>query len=262
MSAAVLKNAARFWFITAITGQAIFGLYIAVFYGGAAMHGSFDMWNRGGSRHVWIPGDYAGNSTFAMHMLSALVLTFGGALQLIPQIRERFPVFHRWLGRVYMLTAFTGSLAGLYLLIVRGTIGDTSQHIGIGLNAILIMIFAVIAMRTAMQRRIAVHRRWALRLFLAANGVWFFRVGLMFWVLANHGPAGFNPKTFEGPFITFLSFAQYLLPLGMLELYLRARDGGGVPARFAVAGAIFAFTLVMGAGILGASMVMWLPRIR
>lgn len=262
MSATVLRNSARSWFIVAVTGQVIFGLYIALFYGGAAMRGNFEAWNRGGSRHVWIHADAIGNSTFAIHMFSAIVLTLGGVIQLIPQIRERAPAFHRWVGRLYMLTAFSGSLAGLYLMFVRGTVGDATQHFAIAMNAILIMLFAVLALRTAMNRQIAVHRRWALRLFMAANGVWFFRIGLLFWVLANRGPVGFNPKTFEGPFLSFLTFAQYLLPLGMLELYLRARDSGGPVRRFAVAGAIAAFTLVTGIGIIGASMVMWLPRMR
>jgi hypothetical protein len=262
MSAIALRNSARSWFVVAVTGQVIFGLYIALFYGSAAMHLNFQAWNRGGTRHVWIPGDAMGNSTFAIHMLSAVVLTLGGVIQLIPQIRERAPAFHRWVGRLYMLTAFTGSLGGLYMMFVRGTVGDATQHFAIAVNAILIMIFAVVALRTAMKRQISVHRRWALRLFMAANGVWFFRIGLMFWVLANRAPVGFNPKTFEGPFLTFLAFAQYLLPLGMLELYLRARDGGGPARRFAVATAIAACTLVTGIGIIGASMVMWLPHMR
>ena len=259
MSTAVLKNSVRSWFFVAFIGQTIFGLYIAVLYGGAAMRGNFEAWNRGGTRHVWISGDYAGNATFGIHMLSALILTFGGIVQLIPQIRERAPKFHRWTGRLYILTAFTASLAGLYLMWVRGTVGDLSQHIAISINAILIMLFAAIALRAAMQRQFAVHRRWALRLFLAANGVWFFRVGLMFWFAVMRGPAGFNPKTFEGPFLTFLAFAQYLLPLGMLELYLRARDGFG---RIAVATGIGALTVATAIGVVMASMFMWLPHIR
>ena len=35
----------------------------------------------------------------------------------------------------------------------------------------------------ARSRRITEHRRWALRLFMAASAVWFFRVGLMGWTM-------------------------------------------------------------------------------
>jgi hypothetical protein len=38
-----------------------------------------------------------------------------GALQLIPGLRDRCPVFPRWNGRIYTLAAVTISTAGLYL---------------------------------------------------------------------------------------------------------------------------------------------------
>ncbi len=80
----------------------------------------------------------------------------------------------------------------------------------------------------------------------------------MFWVLVNNGPVGFDPKTFRGPFIDFMSFASYLLPLAMLELYLRARDRGSPSARLAMAGALGLLTIAMGVGIFGAAMGLWL----
>jgi hypothetical protein len=36
------------------------------------------------------------------------------------------------------------------------------------------------------------------------------------WSRTNHGPAGFDPKAFTGPFLTFWSFGNYLLPLAIL----------------------------------------------
>ena len=61
-----------------------------------------------------------------------------------------------------------------------------------------------------------------------ASGVWFFRVGLMLWVVVNQGPAGFDTETFRGPFLTFLSLAQSLLPLAILEL-ISARETEATP---------------------------------
>ncbi|MDP9109390.1 MAG: hypothetical protein M3N23_10025, partial [Pseudomonadota bacterium] len=109
--------------------------------------------------------------------------------------------------------------------------------------------------------RIAVHRRWAMRLFLVVSGVWFFRVGLMFWIVVNQGPTGFDPNTFTGPTLTILSFAQSLLPLAIFELYLRARDGESVALRLSSAASLVASTLVTGAGIAAAAMILWLPHI-
>jgi Predicted membrane protein (DUF2306). len=190
-----------------------------------------------------------------------VILIVGGAAQLIPRLRQRAPRFHRWNGRIYVVAAFAASLAGLYLLWVRGTIGDLIQHLGVTLNAILIMLFAILAVRAAKSRRIDAHRRWALRLFLVVNGVWFFRVGLFLSFALNHGPFGFNPDTFRGPFITFLSFAQSLLPLAVLELYLRAQDAEA-PARLAMAAALFVMAVATGIGVFALTMGMWLPAMR
>jgi tetratricopeptide (TPR) repeat protein len=113
-----------------------------------------------------------------------------------------------------------------------------------------------------MARDFKAHRRWALRLFLVVSGVWFFRVGLMFWLFVNKGPVGFDPATFQGPFITFLSVAQYLVPLAVLEIYLRTQDRGGTLSGFATGAGLFVLTLGMCLGIVAATMSMWAPRIK
>jgi len=183
-------------------------------------------------------------------------------LQLVPQIRKRFPVFHRWLGRIYVVTAFTLSGAGLYLLMFRGTVGDIWQHLGSAGNAVLIMVCAVMALRYAMARDFRTHRRWALRLYLVVSASLFIRAGIFLSGLLNHGPWGFDPITFTGPFLTFISFAQYLVPLGVLELYFRARERPGAALRMGVAALLFVLTIAMGAGIFGVAVAAWIPQIK
>lgn len=257
----VLSAAARLWFTVAVAGQAIFACYILLFYGGAAAQGNLSAWNNVMPRgHV--PGDVVGNAVLAAHLLLAFIIIVGGAVQLVPVIRRRAPVVHRWNGRLYVTTAFAISLGGLYLVWVRGgAVGSVIQHVAISINAFLIMVCAAVAMRHARARRVAVHQRWALRLFLVVSGVWFFRVGLMLWLMVHQSPVGFDPKTFEGPFLTFLGFAQYLVPLAVLELYLRVRDSGAPAARIAMAATLVVLTVATAAGIAGATMGMWLPRL-
>lgn len=259
VSTRVLNTAAAFWFVVASAGLWIFAWYVAYHYVGSALRGDFEAWNEVFPRgHV--PGDTAGNLAVGVHVFLAVYLIAAGPLQLIPKIRARFPVLHRWNGRFFMLCACLASLAGIYLVWIRGgTTGDMSQHLGITLDAILILVFAALALRFAMARKIDVHRRWALRLFLVVNAVWFFRIGLMFWLLVHQAPVGFDMETFTGPFLTFMAFAQTLLPLVVLELYLRARDKGTAAARFAMAGTLAVLTLAMGAGIFAAAMGLWMP---
>ncbi|MFS8063221.1 MAG: DUF2306 domain-containing protein [Luteimonas sp.] len=208
-----------------------------------------------------MPGDTAGNLVLASHLLVAAVVTIGGLLQLLPQIRQRHPRIHRWNGRVFLLSAVVASVGGLIMVWTRRTGGDASMHIAISLNALLILACAGMALRHALSRRFDLHRRWALRLFLVVAGGWFFRIGLMFWIVANQGPVGFDPKTFTGPFLTTLSFAQYLLPLAVLELYFRAQRSRRPQAAVAMAAGLGSLTLVMAAGIVAASMILWLPKL-
>ena len=123
------------------------------------------------------------------------------------------------------------------------------------------MLCASMALRHAVARDFVRHRRWALRLFLVVSGVWFFRVGVMLSGLIFGGPFGYDPSTFRGPMLTTIGFAQTLLPLGVLELYLYARDRAGSGARIAVAALLIVLSVATAAGIAGATRSMWLPRI-
>jgi uncharacterized membrane protein len=256
-----LKAAARFWFLVAVIGQLLFAFTVASFYGRTAARGDLQSWNRS-MTHGYVPGDRAGNLVVALHLISAVVIILAGTIQLIPQVRDRAPAFHRWNGRLYFVTAFTISLAGLYMMWIRGTVGDLSQHLGNSLMAVLIMFCAVMALRYALARDFKTHRRWALRLYLVVSASLFIRAGLFLSLLLHHGPFGFDPNTFQGPFLTFISFAQYLLPLAVLEIYLRAQNRAAAPGRFAMAAGLFVLTAAMATGIFAVTMASWLPTVK
>lgn len=255
-----LRLAAAVWLGTAVVGQLLFAAYVAGFYGRAAAEGRPEIWNRV-LPHGYVAGDTFFNVVLGLHLLFAIAIIGGGALQLLPQIRRSRPHLHRWTGRLYLLATAILGCGGLIMVWVRGgTAGDLSQHLAISLNALLMLGFAGIAWRHARARRFDAHRRWALRLFLTVSGVWFFRVGLMFWIVLNRGPAGFDPETFTGPFLTFLSFAQYLLPLAVLELYFRVQQRRDPRARCFMAAGLAILTLAMMVGIAAAAAIMWLPH--
>jgi len=254
-----LKISAQFWFLVAVIGQWLFVYYIAIFYGGAAVQGDWEAWNKILNDGI-IAGDTMGNVAVAVHILLAAIITIGGPLQLIPHIRARAPSFHRWNGRVYVLTAFAISIGALYLVLTRGTIGGSIMTFGMSLNAVLIMVFAAMAVRYAIARKVNIHRRWALRLFMVVSGVWFFRVDFMLWMILTGG-IGVDIETFQGPFLNVLSFAQYLLPLAVLEVYLRTQDRSGTRGQFAMATGLLVLTVAMGVGAAMAFMGMWLPQL-
>jgi hypothetical protein len=255
----VLSGAAVLWFLTAAFGQLMFALYIFGFYGRTIATGNFGDWNKVMYRG-YISGDAMGNVALGLHLVFAFVMTVGGPLQFIPRFRSRAPRFHFWNGRIYIGTVFLISLGALYLVWARGVIGGLPAAVAISINAVLMMAFAFLAIREAMGRRFEAHRRWAMRLFLASSGVWFFRVGLMLWLLINRGPVGIG-KNFDGPFVVTWFFGQYLVPLAVLELYFMVKKNAGETGRFAMAALLVVLTLGTAVGVFGATIGMWLPRL-
>ncbi len=261
LPARLLRAAAVFWFVVTALGQLVFATYVAGLYGRATMSGHPELWNKV-MPHGYVAGETFFNLVLGLHLTFAFVITVGGLLQLVPAIRRTLPAFHRWTGRAYLATAAIMSVGGLVMVWGRGAAGDLPQHVAISLNALLILACAVIAWRHARARRLDLHRRWALRLFLAVSGVWFFRVGLMFWIVVNQGPAGFDADSFSGPALTVLAFAVYaVVPLALLELYLRAQRSRRTVVQYAAAAGIAAATLVTGVGVAAATALMWLPHL-
>lgn len=256
-SGRALNHAATFWFLTAVAGQWLFVAYILSVYGGPTVTGHFEDWNgKAGLFNGHVPGDTTGNVVFASHMLGAALITLAGTLQLVPQIRKHARAFHRWTGRVYMVAAGIMALGGLYLVWIRGGYFHIPGALAITLDSVLILVFAALALRNAMRRNIAAHQRWALRLFMVVSGVWFLRVGLMGWIVINQGPVGVTDNM-DGWFDLFWVYGNYLVPLAILELYLRAKAAGSAVQRYAVSALVTAATLVMAVGIFGAYMFLW-----
>ncbi len=260
-AARALRITATSWFVVVALGQLVFATYIGGFYGRVTAAGTPERWNEV-MPHGYVAGDFFFNLVLGLHLAFAFVITIGGLLQLIPAIRRTRPALHRWTGRAYLVASAILAGGGLAMVWIRGgAAGDLSQQIAITVNALIILVCSAIAWRQARARRFDRHRVWALRLFVAVSGVWFFRVGLMAWIAVNRGPAGFDPKTFSGPFLTALACVVYIAPVGVLELYLRAQRSRGNGAKAAMASVLAALTLVIAVGVAAATAFMWLPHL-
>ncbi|MHA7055736.1 DUF2306 domain-containing protein [Aquimarina sp. M1] len=256
----LLDIAAQSWFIVAVLGQWIFAYYVATFYGGAAIDGDFVRWNLV-LPHGYTKGETMNNMVMGIHLLFAVIIMVGGPLQFVPKLRAKARSFHRLNGKIYIITAFIASLSGMYLIFSKGSVTGFIGDISISFNGVLIMLFALLAWQTAVRKDMNAHQRWALRLFLVVNGVWFFRIGMMLWLLIHGEAVGFDPETFRGPFITFLGIGQYVVPLLILEAYLRIQDNGNKYVKSIMAISIFGLTILTGIGVFAATTGMWLPRL-
>ena len=258
----VIDTSAKLWFSTVLVGQAVFSYYIVMLYYIATVNQDLERFNTvmpGG----YLEGDFWGNIAVVIHVLFAAIITVGGLLQLIPIIRSKWPAIHRWNGRLYVMTALIMSLSGMFMVITRyeKVVGGLIGHTAIMINGAIIVLCAVKAFNYARNRKIVQHRIWALRLFIAASGVWMFRVGMMAWLSIHGKPVGFDPVSFSGPFLTALYFSVYILPLFILEVYLRSQRGSSGAKKLATAGMVTLISLIFMFGVFAATMGMWLPRI-
>ncbi len=260
-AAGALRVAAGFWFAVAVVGQVTFASSVALFYSMTALRGDIGAWNKR-LVHGYIAGDPIGNAALIIHIASAVLIIFSGTIQFVPAIRRHAPVFHRWNGRVYIFTAVSLAAAGLYMLISRGTGTSPLQEFGTGIVALLVLLCATMALRTALKRDFATHRRWAWRLYLLISSALFIRSGLALAAMIASGTGAFDVTVLKGSFLTCLTFGQFVLPLTVLELYFWTQQRGGRAARLVMAAGLAAIALTMGAGVAAASMGIFVPAIR
>ncbi|MEM9302891.1 MAG: DUF2306 domain-containing protein [Pseudomonadota bacterium] len=254
-----LRRAARFWFLATVAGQWLFAVYLLVAYAAPVAIGDPAALNETGPITGYVEGDLVGNLFLLAHVLLAIVISFGGALQLVPQLRARAPAFHRWNGRIFLTIGLIGAVSGLWLTWGRGSRLSDVGALSVTLNGILIIGVAAQAWRTAMQRRFTEHRRWAVRTFLLVSGVWTFRLGLMGWLMLNQGLKG-NTAKLDGPMDLAIGFGSYLLPLAIAELFFLAERRGNSGLRRVTAAVLTAATLAMCFGIFAAWMMLWRPH--
>jgi hypothetical protein len=95
---------------------------------------------------------------------------------------------------------------------------------------------------------------------MVTSSVWFLRIGFRTWDVLTGGRRH-RRENVHGPFVYAWHFGQYLLPLAVLELYLRARDSANPRYRATMAVGLLAVTVLMAIGIVQAATNSWLPRL-
>lgn len=255
----LLKRSGALWFLAVVAGQWLFVYYILAAYMPPTLSGAWESWDDTGLIHGFIEGDWPGNLGFISHVLLAAVITLGGTLQLIPQLRQRLPVVHRWTGRTFLAASVFMAVGGIALIWGRGTRLNDVTGMATTLDGILILVAAGFALYNIRMRRIDRHRRWAMRLFIFVSGVWYLRVGYMAWGIATGG-AGIGDRM-NGPVDYAMAYACFLLPWAVLELYLQASDSRSVAAKLVMAGGMVAAAAITALGVFGAWLVMWSPHV-
>lgn len=197
-----------------------FGLYILFFYFAALLLNETSLWNK-------VLPDLFDTSTrtatlgIGLHFAAGGIILILGCIQLIESIRTRYPALHRWLGRLYVLSALLTAIGGLVFIMVKGTIGGTIMDAAFAGYGILMFGAAVQTIRYARAGQYEQHRAWAIRLFALAIGSWLYRMDYGFWFLFTDGLG--HTSDFHGPFDYFMDFWFYLPNLLVAEIFIGRR---------------------------------------
>lgn len=221
-----MKRAVRVLFYIGVIGQLAFALYIFIHFGISALKEKWEVWDKG-LMNGFIDGDWLGNVALLIHIFLAFTITLGGPIQFIPYLRNKGRSFHKWNGRIYIVTAIFISIGALFLVWTRPEhLGGLYARIAVSTNGLLIILFSIMTWRTAIQGKFKSHRKWAIRTYIVVCGVWFIRIGYGTWFLITGFTAPGVGEDMTGLFDRFLSLGSFVIPLILVQIYFYVDENG------------------------------------
>ena len=149
-----------------------------------------------------------------LHVLAGTLFLGLVPLQFSSRIRRRYLAFHRWSGRVLVVTGIVTTIAGMYFGVLMPFAG-IPEAIVIGLVG-MFFLFAICTAFIAIRRRdVARHRTWMIRTFAVAMGISTVRLVSIPLDLAMT-PWGFSTRTI---FVVSL-WCGWILTAAGAELWL------------------------------------------
>jgi hypothetical protein len=109
------------------------------------------------AKPVYLPGFY-------VHITSSILVLMSGVWQFVPAMIRRWPVWHRRLGKVYLVTILLlAAPSGLVLAWYAN--GGLSSRTGFMLQCVVWWVFTLLAWREAQQQRWKAHAEMMIRSF-------------------------------------------------------------------------------------------------
>ena len=157
-----------------------------------------------------IAGNVFRNPWLLVHVAGAATALLIGPLQFSARLRGRFREFHRWNGRVYVVSCLVGGVAGFVLALGAST--GLISTLGFGSLAVLWIVTTLLAWRRAVQGRFVEHRAWMIRSFALTFAAVTLRLYLPL--------ASMLSLNFIDAYVA-ISFLCWVPNLALVELYLR-----------------------------------------
>lgn len=237
----------------------LFALYILVFYVGSTLKGHPERWNQilPGLHN---PDNITASNGLMLHMLAGALILLMGCIQFIRPIRNKFPAFHRTVGKVYVASSILAAIGGLSYILLQGTIGGFIMNTGFGLYGLMTLFAGIKTYHFARLKKFDRHREWALRLFALGIASWLYRMYYGFWIIL-FGRLWRTPD-FQGPFDMIMDFFFYLPNLIIVEFYIRYKDKNFHPILKSIVSALFLIiSIFFGIGTYYFTKYYWGPAI-
>jgi uncharacterized membrane protein len=143
-----------------------------------------------------------------LHIIGGVVAIVIGPFQFVSRIRNRFPIIHRWSGRVYVSAIAVAGGSAFYLSFFA-----VEPGFGVALFAMatawwLVTGAAFVAVR---RRAFTVHRRWMIRSYIMTFAFVTFRLIVTLPILAPFGAY----------YVAVAAWASWLAPLLVAEVVFR-----------------------------------------
>ncbi len=148
---------------------------------------------------------------FYAHIASSPIALFCGTLQMSRDVRDRWPRFHRSLGKVYVVLVLSCVAPGGAVMSLRA-FGGWSTMLCFGSMSAFAWGFTFLAWREAKAGRYASHGRWMMRSYLMLCSAITLR--LIHYLI--------QPLDFDATFAYQLSaWLSWIVPLGVFEIAIR-----------------------------------------
>jgi uncharacterized membrane protein len=161
-----------------------------------------------------------------LHIVPGFVFVVLGPLQFVQRLRKRHTALHRWIGRIFLVSALIVGLTALGMS-VETPIGGANEAAATILFACLFLFALVQAFRHIRRRRVALHREWVIRAYAIGLAVAATRpiVGVFF---ATRALTHLTPHEFFG--IAF--WLGFTLSAIAAEVWINATRLRAAPADF------------------------------
>lgn len=112
----------------------------------------------------------------ALHLVSGTIFLMLGPLQFISGIRTRWPVVHRWVGRLFVVSGLITAVSAIILNLVFPPVGGVFKSMAVYVFSVALFVSLLIALRAILRREIMRHRAWMIRSFAIGLSVSTMRV--------------------------------------------------------------------------------------